>query len=215
MFKRMKMWRALIASVAMLLFPMSASAHPHAWIDLTSRVLLDGEGRVRALQLDWVFDDYYTVAIAEAGEKIDQVSTNVWSSIAERNLSNLAEHDYFTEITFDGELLELGQVSRFEGDLRDGRMWMSFEVPLVNPVDPRAGSISFSVFDPTYYIEIAHLKDDVVTFEGESAEDCLGEIIQPSPSFEQVSLAAALDKDESAGDDIGKLFAETVVIHCS
>lgn len=215
MFEGMKIWRATIACIAMLLVPVSAIAHPHAWIDLTSRVLLDDEGRVRALQLDWVFDDYYTVAIAEAGEPIDQVSTDTWSSIAERNLSNLAEHDYFTEITYDGEPVKLGVVTRFEGDLRDGRMWMRFEVPLAEPVDPRSGSLSFSVFDPTYYIEIAHLKDDVIAFDGPGTEDCLGEIIQPNPSFEQVSLASALDKDESAGDDIGKLFAETVVLHCS
>ena len=43
----------------------SVQAHPHAWIDPRSKVLLDVAGRVRALELGWIFDDDYTVAIAD------------------------------------------------------------------------------------------------------------------------------------------------------
>lgn len=215
MFKQVETWLAMIAFFGMLSAASSTEAHPHAWIDLRSRVLLDDKGHVRALQLDWVFDDYYTVALAEAGEPIDEVSGDVWKALAKRNLINLAEYDYFTEATYDDDLVELGLVERYEGGLQDGRMWMRFEVPLIEPVDPKAGAFRYAVFDPTYYIEIAHLKDDVIAFDGQGADACLGEIIQPNPTFEQVSLASALDKDETAGADIGKLFAETVAVQCS
>ncbi len=202
-------------ATGMILSPSSSQAHPHAWIDLRSRVLLDDQGRVRALQLDWVFDDYYTVAIAEAGEPVDQVSGDLWTSLAKRNLTNLADYDYFTEVSYNEAPLELGVVEKYEGGLRDGRMWMRFEVPLQTPVDPKAGTFSYAVYDPTYYIEIVHLEDDVIAFDGAGANRCLGDIIQPSPTFEQVSLAAALDKGETAGNDLGKLFAETVMVRCS
>ncbi|MGI9451532.1 MAG: DUF1007 family protein, partial [Geminicoccaceae bacterium] len=65
-----------------------------------------------------------------------------------------------------------------------------------------------------YYIDIVHLEDDIITFDGAGADRCQGEIVQPNPTFEPVTLAAALDKDESAGDGLGELFAETVLIHC-
>jgi ABC-type uncharacterized transport system substrate-binding protein len=193
---------------------MSATAHPHAWIDLQSQVLLDDEGRVRALRFDWVFDDYYTVAIAESGQPLDQLSDSVWTEIAGRNLSNLTDYDYFTAVKFNNEPVELGTVTRYEGGLRDGRMWMRFEVPLAKPIDPKAGSLSFAVYDPTYYIEIVHIEEDIIAFDGPGADRCQGEIVQPNPTFEQVTLAAALDKNESAGDGLGELFAETVLIHC-
>lgn len=215
MFKPVTTWLMAVVFLGMFLAPLPTLAHPHAWIDLRSQVLLDDQGHVRALQLDWVFDDYYTVAIAEAGEPIDQVSGDVWTALAKRNLDNLAEHDYFTEARFNDELIELGEVERYEGGLRDGRMWMRFEVPLHNPVDPKAGAFQYAVFDPTYYIEIAHIKDDVIAFDGLGGGACIGEVIQPNPTFEQISLASALDKDETAGDDVGKLFAETVVVRCS
>ena len=193
----------------------SAEAHPHAWIDLKSKVLFDDAGHVRALQLDWIFDDYYTVAIADEIDLSSQIPDEVWTSIAKRNLTNLIDYDYFTVVKADGVAVDFGEVTRYAGGLQDGRMWMQFEVPLVEPIDPRSQAVSFSVYDPTYYIEIVHLKGDVITFDGEGSERCQGNIRQPNPTFEQVSLAAAVDVNDSAGDGLGELFAETVVLHCS
>ncbi len=208
-------WRSLALVSCMALGAAPAGAHPHAWIDLKSKVLLDDKGQVRALQLDWIFDDYYTVAIADEVDLGEEIPDEVWTGIAERNLSNLAEHDYFTDVRADGVTVELGEVSRYEGGLRDGRMWMRFEVPILEPIDPRPKTVSFAVYDPTYYIEIVHLEGDVITFDGEGSDRCAGEIVQPDPTFEQVSLASALDKDQSGGDGLGELFAETVVLSCS
>ena len=207
--------RLLILAILVVYVSGSVQAHPHAWIDLRSKVLLDEAGRVRALQLDWIFDDYYTVAIADEVGIGEQIPDDVWTSIAEKNLSNLAEYDYFTAVKVDDVRVELGEVSRYEAGLREGRMWMRFEVPLKEAVDPRSQALSFAVYDPTYYIEIVHIEGDVVTFDGEGGDRCVGDILQPDPTFEQVSLAAALDKDESAGDGLGELFAETVVLRCS
>jgi len=209
------LWRFLILATLITLGAASVQAHPHAWIDLRSKVLLDETGKVRALQLDWIFDDYYTVAIADEVDVSNQVSDEFWNEIAGRNLANLAAYNYFTVIKADGAPLELGDVSNYEGGLRDGRMWMRFEVPLKEPVDPTSKALSFAIYDPTYYIEIVHLEGDVVTFEGEGGDRCLGEIVQPNPTFDQVSLAASLDQDESGGDGLGELFAETVVMRCS
>ena len=208
-------WRSVVVALGVTLGAAPVMAHPHAWIDLQSQVLLDDDGLVRALQFDWVFDDYYTVALADAGEVVDQLADDFWQGIAKRNLDNLADHDYFTAVEFDGQAVELGTVSRYDGGLRDGRMWMRFELPLAEPKDPAAGSLSFAVYDPTYYIEIIHAVGAVITFDGAGADRCEGEIIQPNPTLEQVSLAAALDKDESAGDGLGELFAETVQVRCS
>lgn len=206
-------WRRLAFALIILAMPLPAWAHPHAWIDLRSQVLLDDQGRVAGLRLEWMFDDYYTVAIADEVD-VSQANDERWTEIAGRNLDNLASYDYFTAIKVDGEAVPLGEVRTYEGGLRDGRMWMRFEVPLRQPVDPSAHEVAFGVFDPTYYIEIVHLEDDIVTFEGAGAERCLAEIVQPQPTFEQVSLASALDKDETAGDGLGELFAETVILHC-
>ncbi len=207
--------RLLVLATLLLSGSASVQAHPHAWIDLRSKVLLDDAGRVRALQFDWIFDDYYTVAIADEVDIGEEVPKEAWTSIAKKNLSNLAAYDYFTSVKADGAAVELGEVSRYEGGLRDGRMWMRFEVPIAEPIDPRSHVVSFAVYDPTYYIEIVHIEGDVIAFDGDGGDGCIGDILEPNPTFEQVSLASSLDKDESSGDGLGELFAETVMLRCS
>lgn len=201
--------------MAPTLFATPAAAHPHAWIDLRSKVVLDDDGKVTALELAWLFDDYYTVLVAEELGTGGQPSDELLHEIAERNLANLRDHDYFTSVTYDGVHQAVGEVTRYETEVHDGRLWMRFEVPLEQPLDPRKGDLTFAVYDPTYWIEIVHLEGEPILFSGEGAENCLGRIRQPNPTMEQVSLAAALDKDETAGDDLGELFAETVVVSCS
>lgn len=210
-----RFWRLALPLVTIPFLVQNAVAHPHAWIDLRSRVLLDQEGQVYALELSWLFDDYYTVLVAEELGLGGQPTEGYLDEIAERNLTNLREYDYFTAITYDGEPQEIGDVTRYETEVHDGRLWMRFEVPLEQHLDPKAGELTFSVYDPTYWIEIVHLEAEPILFSGEGAERCLGEILQPNPTIEQVSLASALDQDETAGDGLGELFAEKVVVSCS
>ena len=208
-------WRVLGFVIGLMALAPSVLAHPHAWIDLRSRVLLDDAGRVKAFEFAWLFDDYYTVLVAEELGLGGTPSKEYLDEIASRNLTNLREYDYFTAVTHAGERQAIADVTTYETEVHDGRLWMRFEVPLEEPIDPRAGEVTFSVYDPTYWIEILHLEAEPILFSGTGAEGCLGEIIQPNPTIEQVTLANALDKDETAGEGLGELFAETVKVSCS
>ncbi len=208
-------WRYFLMLACLMALVQPASSHPHAWIDLQSRVLLDDDGDIRALELSWLFDDYYTVLVAEELGMDTEPTQKLLDDIARRNLGNLRRYDYFAAVTYDGERQEIGDVNRYETEVRDGRLLMRFEVPLTRPLDPESGEVTFSVYDPTYWIEIVHVEDEPVLFSGEGAERCQSEIIQPNPTLEQVTLANALDRDETAGDGLGELFAETVVVSCS
>ena len=135
--------------------------------------------------------------------------------MAETNLANLEEYHYFTDVRLDGRRLPLGRPAGAETGLRGQRLWLRFEVPLAEPVDPGSGRLTFAIYDPTYYIEILYLDGEFVTFTGPGADACFGEIVPPSPSMEAIALAAALDRTQSGGDGLGELFAETVVVECS
>jgi ABC-type uncharacterized transport system substrate-binding protein len=209
-------WLKVVAGLAAgLAVGSEALAHPHAWIDLRSRVIIDDDGRIAALELDWLFDDFYTAFIAEDFAEEGRPASEYLPEVASTNLANLAEFDYFTDIRLDGERLALGAPAGAETGLRDQRLWLRFEVPLVEPVDPRSGQLTFAIYDPTYYIEILYLDGEFVTFSGPGADACFGRIVPPDPSFEAIALASALDRTQSGGDGLGELFAETVVVECS
>ena len=210
-----RFWRLVLLLLASFFVTQNALAHPHAWIDLRSRVLLNDEGQVYAFEFEWLFDDYYTVLVAEELGLGQEPTAAYLDQITKRNLTNLQDYDYFTAITYDGERQAVGEVTRYESDLHDGRLWMQFELPLTQPLDPKTGEVSFAVYDPTYWIEILHLEGEPIFFSGEGADQCFGDIIQPNPTLDQVTLAAAIDRDETGGDDLGELFAETVALRCS
>ncbi|MEZ5931269.1 MAG: DUF1007 family protein [Alphaproteobacteria bacterium] len=207
-------WRSLLPLLGLAAFPGLAEAHPHAWIDLESKVLLDDEGRMRALEEVWLFDDYYTVMVADELAQNDQPTAEYLETIAKRNLANLRDYDYFTVVHFDGKKLPIGDVTRHDTRLVDGRLRMHFEVPLLEPVDPRAGELILSIYDPTYWIEMLYIEGGGVTFSGQGAEACSATVRQPNPTLDQVSLAASLDQTQTDSDGLGALFAETVLVRC-
>ena len=210
-----KLLKVVAGLAAALVGAGSALAHPHSWIDLRSRVIMNDEGHVAALELDWLFDDFYTAFVAQEFVKQNRPPSEFLPEVANTYLSNLAEYDYFTAVRLDGERLALGEPAGAESGLRDKRLWLRFEVPLVKPVDPDSGRLTFAVYDPTYYIEIVYLEGESVGFSGPDAEACVGRIVPPNPSFEAIALASALDRTQSGGDGLGELFAETVVVECS
>lgn len=197
-----------------MLFATPASAHPHGWIDLRSKVLLDDDGRVNGLQLYWLFDDWYTIYIAEEFAKSGQESGEYLNSLAEENLASLKEYNYFTKVFIDGNPVKTGEVTVFETGLSDERLWLRFDVPLGRPVDPKPFDVSYKIYDPTYYIEILHDEKNAVTFSGEGADACSAKVVDANPSFEAVALASALDFTENGGDNLGEVFAQTVDISC-
>ena len=191
-----------------------ASAHPHGWIDLRSRVVLDEQGRVAALELDWLFDEFYTAFIAEEYIDDGRPPSEFLAELASTNLANLAEYDYFTHVKLDGQLRAVDAVSHFETGLRDRRLWLRFTVPLQDPVDPRSGRLTFAVYDPTYYIEVLHEEGQPIVLSGPGADMCGVEILPPNPSLSDIALASALDRMQSGGDGLGEVFSETVEVSC-
>ena len=191
-----------------------ARAHPHSWIDLRSTVVLDAAGRVTAIEQQWFFDPLYTVFATDGFNTATDSQTAALTALAKTNLDNLRAHDYFTEVRVGGLKAALGTVSEFESELREGRLWMRFVVPLREPTDPTRGKIVFAIFDPTYYAEILHLREDVIAFRGAPAGSCHGEIVPPNPTTEAILLARAMDRAATPDTSLGKVFAERVKITC-
>ena len=191
-----------------------ARAHPHAWIDLRSTIVLDDAGRVTAIEQQWSFDPLYTVFATDEITTTTGTQAEALRKLAKVNLENLRTHDYFTEVRVDSLKAALGTVSEFESELREGRLWMRFVVPLREPADPTREKIVFAVFDPTYYVEILHLREDVIAFRGGPAVSCHGEIEPPNPTTEAILLARAMDRDATPDTSLGKIFAEQVEITC-
>ena len=211
--------RAIMLTVACVLVHLlslspSARAHPHAWIDLRSTVHLNGDGQIVGIEQEWLFDNFYTLFVIESANRNAVDQKKALTHLAETNLKNLRAYDYYTEVRVGGKKVTFNTVTEFDSELRGDKLWMRFLVPLSEPVDASASQVSYAVYDPTYYVEILHLKDDVVAFRGSSKHRCGGRILAPNPTMEAVTLAQALDRQAPPDSSLGRMFAEQVDISC-
>jgi len=216
----------LLAGLALHLTPVAAFAHPHAWIDVESRIEIDDAGRLVSIRMTWTFDDYYSLFLMQdlmpaPGEPKDDA---LWAAKAREFQSNLAERDFFTEFLVDGTAAELRPVSDPRLDEKDALMSLTMTVapaePLLLAGGERSGSgeqqpAEFRIFDPTYYIEILHAADNGVVLTGPGAPRCSATVVEPNPPTEAVLMAAALDVGDQGDAGLGRLFAERVDLTCT
>lgn len=214
----------LLAGLMVHLMPVGASAHPHAWIDVVSRIEIDADGRLVSIRMAWTFDDYYSLFLMQdlmpaPGEPKDEA---LWAAKAEEFQDNLAERDFFTELLVNGKAVGLHPVADPRLDEQDALMSLTMTLAPAEPV-PLAGSrgaeparpAEFRIYDPTYYIEILHAADDGVSLAGPGARRCTATVVEPNPPTEAVLMAAALDVGDQGDAGLGRLFAERVDLACA
>jgi ABC-type uncharacterized transport system substrate-binding protein len=201
-------------ALALLLPATAAKAHPHAWIDLDTKLIFDDAGNLEAVELHWLFDEFYTAFIAEEFTTAGLAPSAFLEEVAAENLANLEAYDYFTDLRQDGTRLALGEVRRFATGLEGERLWLEFEVALAEPADPTAGRIDLAVYDPTYYIEVLYHPGHSPTLEGIDAATCTTFVMPPTPTPEQIAQAFALDMTQTGEDGLGRFFAEIAQIDC-
>lgn len=211
------MWRIILSCLVLgfaLMMPRPADAHPHAWIDLRSGLVFDEDGRIEAIEQEWFFDYFYSAVIEEElvldGRPIDEVL----DELAQINLSSLKDFNYFTDFIADGVPIAVGEVTMYETKMRGERLWLKFTVPLVEPIDPRQQVVSYSIYDPSYYIEMIHMEGEPIMLAGSAPVDCSALTKAPDPTFEAVALASALDRTQTGPSNLGALFAEWVHVTC-
>ena len=147
-----------LAAAALLCLAASglAQAHPHGWIDLRMRLVVDDEGRLTGLHQSWLMDPFYSLVVLEelgqaGGEDgleaaLDQLGGEI--------RDNLVPHGYYTELRLGDDKLTFDPVNDYTVLERGGRVEFIFLLPLADP-QPLAGrTLSYQVFDPTYYIEM-------------------------------------------------------------
>ncbi|WP_161569588.1 DUF1007 family protein [Veronia nyctiphanis] len=197
----------------------SVQAHPHNWIDLKSRFILDDEGRLTQVKQRWEFDDYFSMMtladiVTEHGSEEEGLP-----KMADQMIENLSKYGYFSVLAFEGQKLTLNKPQEYQliAHKKDGQpileLQMLFDVEDSFPI--RNKTISWQVYDPTYFIAMNHTKDDSIEFIGGKATKCASDIKQPEPSDDLTAYALSLDRTQKETDGLGEKFAETVFIHCS
>lgn len=198
----------------LLLAALPARAHPHAWIDLKSSLAFNVDGMLIAVTQEWIFDEYYTTFVLEDFKPANGESEqDVLNKLARTNLSNLRDYGYFSELASGKTKARFGEPVDISTRIDTRRMVMRFTLPLRQPLDPKQAPIEYRVFDPSYFTEMLHHKQEHVIVS-HMPEGCQIQLKKPNPTIAHVSLAQSLDRFAQAPSNLGSLFAETITVRC-
>jgi tRNA threonylcarbamoyladenosine biosynthesis protein TsaE len=173
---RWRRWLLVAAVTLGIVLPTTrqAPAHPHVWIEAGVALVIGG-GLIEAMQVSWTFDDYYSTLILE---DFDQNSDGALSEaelalVAEnQQAEDLASYNYFTHIKLGDRALKIETVKDFRASFDQGLLRFTFTVPIHPAIDPAATPLTFSLYDPEYYIDIAINWADPVQYAGELPNSC-------------------------------------------
>ena len=191
-----------------------ALGHPHMWVDLESRVVLNiDDGRV-VIQQIWLFDDFFSTSVIEDAS-LDPGGTNAGiQKEIDRIIEALKPYNYYTEIEMGGKNLSSTLVGDVTWEVIQNRIKLRFAIaPNKSSVSDVQGW-SYAIFDPTYYIEMLHEEGATITIDGDLTQKCSSWIEQPNPSADAVALSQSITLDNNADDTVGRFFAETVHVSC-
>ncbi|MDP2087612.1 MAG: DUF1007 family protein [Gemmobacter sp.] len=196
-----------------------ALAHPHVFIDAGVELRFDGDGRLEALRVVWVYDDLTSLMIlADRGFDPDGDG-----ALTDEETARLSGFDMQWDAGFAGDTyllhgdqpVELGRPQDWTARVVEGRIITTHLRALEAPVAPGAAPLVVQVYDPGYYTAYAISAEPVIR----GRDDCLAEVFGPDLEAAQAALQAAMQ--ELSGLDleqgfpaVGQTYAEEVRLTC-
>ncbi len=191
-----------------------AAAHPHVWIDSTARVVFNAQQEIEALEIVWRFDEFYSLfAIEGLDTNADGLLQEAeLQELAKVNITSLKDYSYFTYVSVDGEEVAYGEVVKYASRFEDGILSLRFRLPLAQSVDPRRSSVSFTSYDPSFYISIEPLSETPVTMSASAPTGCAIDLASGGET--ETLNFSDLDLLNAGSQSLAAQFASRASINC-
>ena len=203
-----------------LAVPVTATAHPHVFVEAQVTLVFNDEGGV-GVKLDWFYDDFFSLLVTtDLGIDMDG---DLRLTAAEQDLLDTQitawPPDYAgdLEVSQGGQVLELAPKQDHTMTYAEGLFHEAHLRPVPALMD-RDTPLQVRVFDPSFYT--AYDLRRPVLIEGR--DDCMAEVIAADIDA-AYALAESLLDGQQAGDvgpddyfpEIGDAFADTIVVTCA
>lgn len=174
-----------------------ASAHPHIWIDANAEMVFEN-GKLTAIKMHWVFDDLFSMTLIDEFDK--NFDTRFFgdenTTLRDNAFVALGEVSWLAHLRKNEVLLPFTQTRDFTADITDDRrVTYDFTLVLDEPLDPVKDTISLSVYDAEYYIDIAFTQVDPIVFTGNTATSCHFEMSEDEKNRIYFDLVAPIRAD--------------------
>ncbi|USD68298.1 DUF1007 family protein [Vibrio sp. SCSIO 43136] len=196
-----------------LITSLSVNAHPHAWTDIKTEIMSEGE-IITGLRMEWTFDAMTSAYMLDEEDMSEQARESTLQAIADSVMDNMLYEHYFTYF-LDGENpIRYKEVKTSSLIQHRGKLTLHFDLMLVNPQPTQGKKLKLMIFEPSYYVEMSWRSPHQVTLGQSLASTCRIDLVEPNPTPEQMAYAMSLPMDADPDNALGQLFTQHAYIDC-
>jgi len=154
-----------------------ASAHPHLWIDVAGTIQFD-QGKVIGIRFKWTFDEFFSAGVIGEFDKNKnkQFDSDEIEPLRVGAFEGTKEVGFFTDMQIDNEKLNIETTSDFTARVEKGVAVYEFTVALPEPLNPTQKPLTVSVYDQSYFVDIAFQGTEPIKLAGGGSAQCTIEI---------------------------------------
>ncbi|MCW9709892.1 zinc transporter binding subunit ZevA [Avibacterium sp. 21-586] len=203
------------------LVPLFSVAHPHAFIDMQSKVLVE-KGELVGFSMQWVLDEPSSASIiydlAQSTQPHDK------QKLIDEAMKNIVNEHYFSYL-FDKNKKKIkykAQPQNYGMKSNGSQVMYYFDFLLSKPQVLKENQFELATYDPTYFVAMTYPTQNKHTQNKQSAVDfsqlptqCTGKVIEPNVDEKVREYAASLDRSQRDEDSsLGEVFSQKVEIVC-
>ncbi len=157
----------------------SLLAHPHVFIDNRISVVFNDKG-LKGFKHEWFFDEMFSSTMIQefdldADGKFNEKEIK---GIVRGAFSNLKEHNYFTDISINGQRFKIKEFKDFQAKIDSGVMIYKFFIPCGVTAIRENQEATIAVYDPTYFVQVLWASQKPYSFEDTSKVELRYEVIE-------------------------------------
>lgn len=174
-------------------------AHPHVFIDADFKLSINKDFCVEKLSENWHFDPIFSAGVLmDFSKNKKNFTTKEKQKLHDTIYKSMSYFDYFQHVTKNNQKIKMDPPYIF--DISYNKIVNIYlETKPKKPLKLEKGSrYIFSVFDPSFYVNVDYKKDKDITIEN-LPKFCKSRIIRPDPN--QVLMRDAQTFPEDFFDD--------------
>lgn len=164
---------SLAACLGLLFLNSNAFAHPHVWVTAQANMRFQNEALTR-ISMYWQFDAFFSQVLqgdfdTNKDGKFDGDET---AAMKNQVFTSLRDYGYFTHLRVNKTEVTFDRVDNFSVSFDKGEMIYVFDLVLATPLDLMAKEVTFSVYDPSIYVDIILGGDKPLVMDGMDPTKC-------------------------------------------
>ncbi len=203
------------ATVLCLCSAATVQAHPHVSVQAQSELVYDASANLIGVRHHWTFDESFSSFAVQGldSKKDGKYTREDLADLAKTNVESLSEFGFFTSGKSSGKKLEFADPKDQWLEFNSKKLTLHFVLPLKAPVPGK--TVTFEVYDPTYYVDFAFVDTNPVSLSG-APSGC--SVTMKKPPQLDANKSKTLSEDfftqMSASINFGAGFATHALVVC-